>query len=192
MKDIVDGVNANNIRTAQRTMERVTKGITEPEDKPVAKLPVEVFEEYFLPKFAGVGRDKTYTAKWVELSGSVFNPVELIGEEGEVVMTVPGIMQRQDLSKTTDKGLSKLGEDYSLLLANGKKDLAEAKVNKVIDEVIDGVGKLEDTNEVQVWTNIVTGYIEHGKLVIDPKEEKTKVVETQKTTSDINDDDVEY
>jgi len=191
MQDIVDGVNASNIRTAQRTMERVTKGITEPEDKPTAKLPVEVFEEYFLPKFAGIGRDKTYTAKWVELSGSVFNPVELIGEQGEIVMTVPGIMQRQDLSKTTDKGLSKLGEDYSLLLANGKKDLAEAKVNKVIDEVIEGVDKLEDTNEVQIWTNIVTGYIEHGKLVVDPKEEvKTPLV--TKTTSDINDDDVEY
>jgi len=51
------------------------------------------FNEVFKPVFEGrIGNNTRLIEKWVELAGDPYAPVDLIGDDGEVVATVSGIL----------------------------------------------------------------------------------------------------
>ena len=58
-----------------------------------ARIPENIFNEVFKPVFEGrVEENRDRIEKWVELAGSPYSEVDLIGEEGVVVATVSGIL----------------------------------------------------------------------------------------------------
>lgn len=84
-----------------------------------AQLPENIFIEYFLDFFRNYNTgdlNEPLNLKWIELSGSVYNEVDILNAEGDVIYTVPPLMARADLDgkPIEDFNFSKMVGEYNL------------------------------------------------------------------------------
>jgi len=57
------------------------------------KLNEDAFKRLYLPYMIGEKHNENLVAKWIELSGSPLKEVQLVNEQGEVVNTLPPLIQ---------------------------------------------------------------------------------------------------
>lgn len=83
------------------------------EEMSMARIPEIIFVRDFLPMFAGeVPYNQDLIAVWYQISGGAFNRVNIVDRKGDVVNTVPPIIDRNVLPTDNKRGES----TYSLFV----------------------------------------------------------------------------
>jgi len=93
MEEYADKLRDNNINNTKSYIDQTYNELVD--TKIINTLPEWVFLEYFLDYFMNGGANQTDQPlyyKWVELSGSVYNEVNVIDGDGTVLYTVPPLM----------------------------------------------------------------------------------------------------
>ena len=105
-----------------------------------ATLPVSIFDAHFKDHFKNgyqEGLNPALTAKWVGVAGSPYKPVDLIGEDGSVVETIPPLMARAK-ANTKDSGTSKIINNFKMRTARSTADginYLNANIDKIASSV---------------------------------------------------------
>ena len=93
-------------RAKQREIDALKSFISEVKDDftlPVAKIPENVFVDYFLDHFKALNNnvevDPTLTAKWVSIVGSPYSPADIVDSKGDKLYSVPPILARPNVNK---------------------------------------------------------------------------------------------
>lgn len=131
-------------------------------------LPLVVFEEHFLSFFSyyiqGTAVDSkddpnVLSRKWLELANGGFGKVDIIGDDGSTVFTVPGLY---NTPKLDSESLSKLGinfhemaRTYYLKKARLPED-AENYLGGKLANASNHIGP--DTDELSTWLAIFARY----------------------------------
>lgn len=73
------------------------------EEVPNPRIPLKFFVTKCLPILAGSKSGENQLNEWLNVSGSVYNQVDVIDESGNVIYTVPALMGRY-ITRTSIKG----------------------------------------------------------------------------------------
>lgn len=102
-----------------------------------SKLPETVFVSYFLQYFKNgevFDNQTPLHLKWVENSGSPFNEVDIIDDNGDVIFTTPPLVAKPDTSSEvlTNTNFSKITTEYNLRNARLTVDAENFANSKLI------------------------------------------------------------
>ena len=182
MEDNVLKEYSNKIKDTKR--EQVREQINNLFDELVvienAKLPEDIFVEYFLEHFKYGGGDinNPLNIKWVELSGSVYNEVDIIDDMGNVIYTVPPLLDRATVDEEAIKlNFSNIAATYVLKSNN----LPSVGVN-YLNNKIGNLDKMVESKN----TNI---YSERWASVFNRYNTPKEPVQEQQVTTPINNND---
>ena len=147
-------------------------------------LPEVVFVEYFLDFFKSQmntpDRDLKY-AKWIELSGSPYNEVSIIDNEGNILYNVPPIYIKPTLDDSViNTNFSNIANNYMLKhsrLASVGSQYLDGELKKVSDGM-----KVNNDEIIKRWNAIFLKY-QQPSITVQP---------TQPKLPTISDDDIEY
>ena len=125
-----------------------------------AKLPEDIFVEYFLDHFRyGTGDiSNPLNIKWIELSGSIYNEVDIINDSGNIVYTIPPLLDRASVDEEAIKlNFSNVAATYVLKSNN----LPSVGVN-YLNNKIGNLDKMVEANNANMyserWNNIFARY----------------------------------
>jgi len=127
-----------------------------------AKLPEDVFKEYFLDFFQNGDVDNINTplmAKWIELSGSPYNEVDVYNNQGNVMYTVPPVLARPTIGDKpiTNVDFSNIAGTYKL-----KANRLTQDADKYLNNKLNGLEKqvVSDSQDTLIrdWHNIFSLY----------------------------------
>jgi len=171
----METVNETDARTF-RTMENIHKELVA--DVPNAVLPEDVFVRYFLDYFKNPMEDSHLLYKWIELAGGHYNEVDLIDNNGDVVITVPGLYASPDIDNVgmSTYNFADIAARYSL-----EKSITSFKGDSFINMALSGVNdkvKADAVSGVMRWYAIINKYS-------DDTPEEVSVVETKESV-DVN------
>lgn len=169
-------MNAQEIAT-QRTLDISTRNLAELQEisntlfddlvtKVVNnKIPEEVFVHHFLPFFSGqkaITKNDTVMIDWISVSGSPLAEVDVFDAGGEVLFTVPSLMNTNIVNpsrRDRDVGFAEIQAQYDLQNNNlpvvATKQLTDA-LDKKADVLMDT--NLNLSNSEQRWKDIFTRY----------------------------------
>lgn len=91
------------------------------------KLPEEIFKNYFLPLFAGLETHSDISVGvWVSIAGTPFAEVDIIDTNGQVLFTVPSILERNiiDPTKPANVPLSTVTDTVEKMIRQSPKRAA--------------------------------------------------------------------
>jgi len=155
--------------------------------KKKSTLPEVVFVEYFLDFFkSGMStpdKDLKY-AKWVELSGSPYNEVDIIDLDSNVIFTVPPLYAKPKIDPSIiDINFSNIGSTYIM-----KSNRLQADADNYLNDKLHPVSeKISDDSEeiVARWKEIFDRYSK-------PTVSKETITKQTPFISNILDDEIEY
>lgn len=137
-----------------------------------AKLPEDIFVEHFLDHFRYGGGDisNPLNIKWIELSGSVYNEVDIIDDLGNIIYTVPPLLDRATIDEESVKlNFSNIAATYVLKSNN----LASVGTN-YLNNKIGNLDKMVESNSNNMyaarWANIFTRYVSNEPVLEQPKQ----------------------
>jgi len=150
-------------------------------------LPEVVFVEYFLDFFkSGMttpDKDLKY-AKWIELSGSPYNEVDIIDLDSKIIFTVPPLYAKPAIDPSIiDINFSNIGSTY-IMKSNRLQTDADNYLNEKLQPV---ANKINDDSAA-----IVARWQEIFKRYTQPEVNTTKIEENVPYMSNILDDEIEY
>jgi len=94
-----------------------------------ARISERAFNDVFKPVFEGrVGDNLRLITKWVELAGNEYSPVDLIGDNGEVVATVEGILRPLETDNRSE---------YNEVLKRFEKATSVLRINPIKAKAIE-------------------------------------------------------
>lgn len=144
-------------RDAVKAISEIHESITATEK---AMLPEVVFKEGFLEFFKDVGSHPNKDGlllKWLELSGGIYNEVDVVDVKGDVVFTVPGICTPGTINEAISNNVS-FGNIVTTF--NNKLNRTEAEginyLNGELNKLVGIVGEGKDTTDR--WVNVLTRY----------------------------------
>ena len=111
------------------------------------KMPDSVFKEYFLPYFNGseeINDDNPIIFKWIEFSGGIGKPVDIIDIDGNTVTTIPGLLDKDAIDRDVSNKIdyNKISSDYEL-----KKNRSGVAGDAYAESMLGSVGKMIDTGK---------------------------------------------
>lgn len=153
-----------------------------------SKLPEEIFQGHFLPFFSGqrhASKDDNVIAEWISVAGTPMNEVDIIDRDGEVLFTVPPLMDTNIINVTTNtsqRSMSAILSNYDLHHNNIPK-VAVNKLNQNLGDKSEALlnPKVSFENKER-WDKIMLRYN------ISPEEVATKTSEID-TNDDVNYDE---
>ena len=132
-----------------------------------AHLPEHVFEQHFLPFFAGEldnanlkGRD--VITDWISIAGTPMSEVDIVNEAGQTVFTVPAIFDSniiEHVNRKAGNGLNDIMVEYEM-----RKGGIPAQANNFLNEALAAKSEeiTKDTSHLSVtagrWDSILTRY----------------------------------
>jgi hypothetical protein len=129
-------------------------------ETPVAKLPEKIFSQYFLPYFSG---EKTPTvsqpvfAEWVSVAGNPMAPVDVIGNDNEVLFRVPALYDTGMVTMLQGKTMREIFSQYELY-NNNLPQVANNFLAKALEHKSDGYTEVPLTQAQKDWEGILTRY----------------------------------
>lgn len=152
------------------------------------KFPVQLFERFFLPFFCGEFNQEHHRiiGEWIKISGSVYNPVNLINEAGEVVAKVPPINDNTIFTPITDR---KIDMGWVVKEAKEKAAISPVLANTIIVNALHEriVEMLKDRDKSTVAKEWIELFKYFGKVTNDQFPQLT-----QKTNATEQDDEFEW
>ncbi len=139
--------------------DKAFKGLVE--DFPKARLPENIFVEYFLPLFLGHRTDRpNWVAEWIGVAGSPSAEVEVFNQvTGEVLFTVPGVLATSLVNPASD------GVWMHDIFARGSQlnnNIPGSGTNFVLNQLNDKLNACVDDSEMSKeksgWTYILNRY----------------------------------
>jgi len=125
-----------------------------------AILPEAIFVEYFLDMFLHPEKhiESTLRSKWVELAGGYYNEVDVVGNDGNKIFTVPGLMLADAISHDSIKGYDfpSIASYYSM-----KKSITSAQATNYLSGILSGVADAVRPNveaHIARWSTIFERY----------------------------------
>lgn len=130
MKDIKNELEKYSKKLNNETQETTKKLINEittvlDKDEEVrGRIPEEIFVDNFLEYFKNIKNAKPeqdpLMYQWLNISGSVYNEVELIDREGNIAAVVPPLISKKAISldKLDNVEFSQMGDQFELLNKN--------------------------------------------------------------------------
>ena len=133
-----------------------------------AQLPENIFVEYFLDFFRNHNTgnlNEPLNLKWVELSGSVYNEVDILNAAGDVIYAVPPLMARVDLTgkPVEDFNFSRMVGEYKLRSSRLQTD-ADNFLNTQLTGLDKQITPAIDNNMQSRWNAIFSRYEVSTKL----------------------------
>lgn len=197
LKEKTENLNVPNTKETVALAEELNAFFTEAA-KDHAKLPEFIFKEHFLnffkelpniqPDRAGRYPEK-YTAlyaKWIELAGNEYNPVDIIDNNGKTIYTVPGIMAKPNLDLVRNNNTN-VGEIVTK--ANAHTQYLPEKGTRYLEgtlgKITNGLDNSEQKNMVKEWNNILKRYD-----IKTPEEEKKEEEKQKKKISKVTLEDL--
>jgi len=153
------------IENAKQQEELFFNGIIKASQEARTKLPEEVFVKNFLPFFSGKQSIKEYPEvipSWIGIAGSPTSPVDVVGDSGEVLFTVPGFYDTTVIKANSRFKDSSLGDtmihyemDKSVI-----PQRANNRINKELERKLPGIfqeSSIQDENK-KSWNTIFERY----------------------------------
>ena len=155
----------------------IRNGIVERE---INKMPESVFKEFFLPYFNGeeeITNDNHIIAKWVEFSGGVYNPVDIVDNSGEIITRIPQLIKNSDTNRDKSNSI-----DYSTIVSefNLRSKRSSVAGDAYLDKTLNVVGKTiieDESGSKSDWAKALKVF-------------KTQSVNKRKSSVTKNDDDL--
>ena len=143
--------------------------LVEKPSKKLTKLPENIFVYYFLPYFCGekiIDKNSDIISKWIAIAGNPNKEVDIIDDEGNVVITIPALV---DSSFIDFKNLNK-GQPIKNIIANyelHKNQLPVVGENYLRNTMDSRIESLTRNSNIQIenelrWINIFTRYKKIG------------------------------
>lgn len=153
------------------------------EPSSLAKLPLQVFDQYFAPYFFGqkpLLPDSDIFSTWVGIAGSPMAPVEII-DNNQVVFVVPPLYDTEAVNLMKNNNMTMVMSEYS----QHSNSLPAVAMNFVENTLLPQADKVTTGGKknVERWGVVA----EHYK----PTEAKT-ITATKGTLVNNNDDDLSY
>lgn len=143
-------------------------------------IPYEVFGAYFLDHFKQGGvmdNEAPLTLKWLELSGGPYNEVDIVDNNGNLIITTPGMFCRPDInSGISNINFSGMMDEYNLR-ANRLHSDGVNYANNSLNGVSDGVDTKHDEFNFR-WETVFKRY--------DSKKSVTSAVKNKPKDEDID------
>lgn len=156
-------------------------------NQPKGKLPENIFQQYFLPFFAGekpITSENKIMENWISVAGTPMAEVDIIDNAGKVLFSVPSLFDTKIIDTVIKDRKTSLTDIYAntdartaRIPAEGATYLARALDDKA--GTIASGSKIDDINN-QRWNEIFQRY---GKKI--PGDKSTEVKQP-------NEDDFEY
>ena len=149
----------------------------------LAKLPLQVFDQYFAPFFFGqkpLERDSDMFSTWVGIAGSPMAPVEII-DNNKVVFVVPPLYDTEAINLMKNTNMTRVMDEYGA----HRNSLPAVAMKYVENTLLPQVDKVtQDTkSNVERWSAVAEHY----------KPAEAKATPVAKGTMVINsDDDLSY
>jgi len=143
-------------------------------------MPERVFVDKFLHGLAGINssESKSTIINWLNVAGSPFSGVDIVNDEGELVITTPGLFTRPniDMGKTSDLKLTSMTEQYMQIKnVDGVRadNFATSKLSSLPSSI-----SIEEKVDMAKWSNVFKHYDKELKgdsidKVIDNKKQET-------------------
>jgi hypothetical protein len=157
------------------------------------KIPEQVFKQNFLPYFSGnveSARGRNIMAEWIGVAGTAMSEVDVVGNNNEILFTVPALFDTNviDITKRAlGQGMGDIIEDYNLRKEStpiGAMNMLNNNLGHKLSEIIhDDVPQRMTTAER--WINIM------GRYGIAPPSDRLSAQATKPAVDD-NTDDVVY
>ena len=142
---------------------------------PKGKLPERIFKDYFLPYFIGdkvIPDDNSVIDNWISVAGGMTNKVDILGDNGEVVYTVPALV---DTSYVGVRQQNKISIYDMLATATQKNERIVNSGDEILTIAEDEVSKISHSSELeQFWIMIYKRYnllIEDSDVEISDEED---------------------
>ena len=197
LKELAEAVNAVTVNNIKSEINNIYNAIeNNPEEDIKAKIPIQVFDTYFLPYFVEdflQGRSTYLTSKWIELSGSPYKEVDVVDMNGNVILTVPGLYLRPNIENESlqKKNFSNIAETYRLK----NKRLPSEATAYLLKELSDvpSMVEAEVTDDIKLkWSKIVNRYYEVVLKTTNPSLEKLNTATNMNNISVDESLDIEY
>lgn len=125
-----------------------------------AMIPEIVFKESFLEFFKDVNSHPNSNGlllKWLELSGGVYNEVDVVNDKGDTVYTVPGICTPGSINEAIANNTA---FDRIVTTFNNKLNRTEAEGVNYLNAELSKITNIveEGRDNTQKWVNILTRY----------------------------------
>jgi len=160
LEDISKRVKENELRGVKAEIDGYFTSIagTKPKNKVPEAVFVEVFLEYFKNTTEYDGNN-TIILKWIELTGSPYNEVDVINDKGDVIYTVPGFFDRPSIDDIAAGEMDFGAVAKKFTLKTGR--LASDGVNYLnaeLSKVPKAIKNNEDNTSALRWANIFSLY----------------------------------
>ena len=112
-----------------------------------AKLPEGVFAEHFLDHFKGNSNlDDALSLKWITLSGSPFNSVDIIDNKGDYLFSVPPLLAHPNLDDKPVSGMdfNAMTKEYAL-----RSNRLQVDGDNFLNNQLSGIDKQFSSPEVE-------------------------------------------
>lgn len=123
----------------------------------IPTIPEYLFVGKYLPMLAGVNEQGTNILPWLEVAGTVYNPVKVLNAAGEVLFTVPPLMRKVEVKDTEDPS-----QYFSEIVANAKNKahVSEALADQYLERMLAGrvSSVVPDAKHVAAWNVIFKRY----------------------------------
>jgi len=195
-KDKVLEVFGSLVNSNKASVERVITEVTEklnPYEQRYS-FPEELFVKFFLPFFVGEipATPEINMNTWLDkVSGDPKNPVDIIDNEGNVIFTVPPILDQSviEQSNPQSRSMTVIERQYSRL-----KEISAVASQMYLEKTLTGIHVKDKPteevyNNIRVWNDILKRYGKEDKIVnIIPIEEVNKHAPTHiEDKTDISD-----
>ena len=133
-------------------------------NEPHNKIPEPIFVAHFLPYFTGKKVEdpaRNPMAEWIGVAGSATSKVDVIDDAGEVLFTVPPMMDSTiiNLNQTGGKRLNDLVTDYQLhreSLPGAAANFYNREFNNKLKQIVPG--HVDETQASKQWRSIFDRY----------------------------------
>lgn len=154
-----------------------------------ARLPERIFKGYFLPLFTCEEDNPAKLAEWIAVAGSPFNIVDIFDEAGNVVLTIPPILDNRSVNPSKLDGLS----FAHIMTTYGQYSrqspvLGERYLRKTLGDQVEAIGEVKDGAwSEKLWAKVFDRYGVKVKGVNDtPSQEQSASGETTNDDLDFN------
>lgn len=146
-------------------------------NQPKGRLPENIFQQYFLPFFAGerpITQDSKVMENWISVAGTPMAEVDIIDNAGQVLFAVPSLFDTKIIDTVIKDRKTSLTDIYANSDARAARIPSEgnAYLARALDDKAGTIanGSKIDENNSQRWSEILQRYGKQ-KQVSAPVEE---------------------
>jgi hypothetical protein len=175
----------------------VSKALNEITKASINELPEQLFVNHFLPLFLGeVPQDTNLLQTWFGIAGNPYMPVNVTGNNGEILYTVPAFFEREAI--TLDNADSN-ATSFTDIIATTEQlsHLHPKRAERYFEDQMNRRNIVKDGNplvarNIKIWAEICERY--NKKLPEYMQKIKSTEVTVSENTQDTNKrkDDLEY